>query len=243
MANPVPLDPAIHSGLRVRNVPDLSIAREQQVLPVTVHEFTQLAVDCPVVFIKHAETGQFQPVALMGLSQGENLMLQEGTWLGNYIPGPLRMSPFKLMMLDPKGDMLTVGIDAESSLTSDTEGELLFDDSGELSEFMQKKRKSMEEYFQQGQVTQAFVSLLVEKDLLISQTLSMDFDDEKVRVDGIYLVNEKKLRELDDESILDLNRRGFLQAIHAHLVSLRQATRLARIKVENRRGTSSIRGM
>ncbi|KZX54958.1 multidrug transporter [Halioglobus sp. HI00S01] len=243
MANPVPLDPAIHSSTRVRPSPELSIAANQQVLPVVVHEFAQLSVEFPLVFLKHAETGQFQAVALLGLAEGENLMLQDGKWLGATLPGALQMSPFKLLMLDPNGERVTVGIDPESPMVSETEGEKLFDEAGELTEFMQNRRKGLEEYYQNGQVTRAFVSLLVEKDLLVSQTLNMDIDGEKIKVDGIYLVSEAKLRELSDEDILDLNRRGFLQAIHAHLISLRQANRLARIRVDRKSGGPTILGL
>jgi len=244
MANPVPLDPAVHSGLRVRNAPDLSITEGQQVLPVTVHEFSHVAIDCPLVFIKHPESGKFQAVALLGLAQGENLLLQNDTWLGNYYPGSLRLAPFKLMLLGPETDRVTVGIDTDSPLVNESEGELLFNESGELSEYMEKQRDKLENYFQQGQVTQVFMSLLAEKDLLVAQSLTMDFQGVKVRVDGIYRVDEKKLSELSDEDVLDLNRRNFMQAIHAHLISLRQAGRLARIKVESATsGGPSIRGL
>lgn len=244
MANPVLLDPAAHAGLRVRDIPDFTITEGQQILAITVHEFSQVAIDCPIVFIKNAENGQFQPVLLLGLAQGENLMLQGDTWLGNYYPGALRLSPFKLMMLGADSDRVTVGIDTDSKLVNESEGEALFDESGELSEYMQKKRDQLENYFQQGRITQAFCSLLAEKDLLVAQSLTMDIDGVKVRVDGIYLVDEKKMRELSDEEVLDLNHRGFLQALYAHLISLRQASRLARIKVESKRnGGPTIRGL
>ncbi|MEP5568657.1 MAG: SapC family protein [Halioglobus sp.] len=242
MANPVPLDPSLHSGLRVRNAPDLDIARGQQVLPVTVHEFAVIALDCPVVFIKNDETGQFQSVALLGLSQGENLMLQGDKWLGNFFPGALRMSPFKLLIANPESDTVTVAIDTDSSLVNETEGERLFSETGEITEFMSKRRDALQDYVQQGHVTQAFMKLLADRDLLKQQSLTLDINGVKVQVDGIYLVDEKKLREVDDQTILDLNQRGFLPAIYAHLMSLRQATRLARIKVEGASDGPSIRG-
>ena len=244
MANPAPLDPAVHTGLRVRNAPDLSMTEGQQVLAVPVHEFSQVAIDCPIVFIKTSDNGQFQPVILLGLAQNENLMLQDGTWLGNYYPGALRLSPFKLIRLDSQSDRVTVGIDTDSKLVNDSEGEALFDGAGELTEFMQNKREQLENYFQHGQITQTFVSLLAEKNLLVSQSLTMDIDGVQVRVDGIFLVDEKKLRELSDEDVLDMNRRGFMQAVYAHLISLRQASRLARIKIESKRNLGpAIRGL
>ncbi|MEP4146953.1 MAG: SapC family protein [Halioglobus sp.] len=242
MANPVPLDPSLHSGLRVRNAPDLDIVRGQQVLPVTVHEFAQVALDCPIVFIKNAETGQFQSVALLGLAQGENLLLQGDKWLGTFFPGALRMSPFKLLIANPEAETVTVAIDTDSALVNETEGERLFSDAGELTEFMAKRRDDLQAYVQQGHVTQAFMTLLANKEMLIQQSLSLDINGVKVQVDGIYLVDEKKLREIDDQTILDLNQRGFLQAIYAHLMSLRQATRLARIKLEAASEGPSIRG-
>ncbi len=245
MANNVPLDPAQHGNLRARLRPDFAKAEGQQVLPVTVFEFSRAGADCPIVFVKNADTGQFQAVVLLGLTQGENLLLSKGEWLGTYLPEVLRVGPFRLLMPEGGAEAGNLGIELDSPMVSETEGEALFDASGEPTEFLVNCGKMVEDYYKQSQITAGFLSLLVERDLLTMQSLKMDIEGVKVQIDGIYLVDEQKVRELPDEVVVDYHKRGFLQAIHAHQMSLRQTARLAKMKLIASRGNagSSIRGL
>jgi hypothetical protein len=235
MAQPVPINVAQHANLKVRNALDLGASSGQQVLPINVPEFSRAGNDCPILFIKNAETGQFQAVMLLGLSREENLIYRDGEWEGTYVPEVLRMGPFKLLVIGQDAELATVGVDMESPLVSETEGEPLFDEQGNATEFMQESRDAIENYHQQGQATRAFLSELVKRDLLIQQSLVMEIEGEKVQIDGIYLVDENKVRELPDDVALDYYRRGFLPAIYAHLMSLGQTSRLARLKVQAQR--------
>lgn len=240
MAQPVPLNPALHSQLRVRIAPEFENSIGQQVLPITVFEFSRAGNDCPVVFVKNSETGQFQAVMLLGLSRDENLMYRDGQWQGTYVPEVLRMGPFKLIRPNAEADVGAVGLDLDSKLVGEGEGEPLFDAEGKPTEFLQEARKALETYYQQSHATHAFLSLLVQQDLLTQQTLTMDIEGEKVQIEGIYLVDDRKISELPDDVALDYYKRGFLQAAYAHLMSLRQASRLASMKVAIKR--SSILG-
>jgi len=242
MAQPVHLDPAKHNHLKARRAPDLEASVGQQVMPVTVWEFSRAGNDCPVVFVKNADTGQFEAVMLLGLTQGENLMYQDGQWQGTYIPEALRMAPFRMLLDEANTEQGVLGLDLDSPLLSDTEGEPLFDDNGNATELVREAGQRLETYYQQRHATSAFLSLLVEKDLLSQQSLSMEFEGEKVQLDGIYLVKDQKVRDLPDDVALDFHRRGFLQAIYAHLMSLSQASRLARLKVTAQRKGGSILG-
>ena len=68
--------------------------------------------------------------------------------------------------------------------------------------------------------------------MLSAQTLTIEIDGEKRDINGIYLVDEKKLNELSDEDFLDLRKRGFLGPIFSSLTSMHQVNRLARVKAE-----------
>ena len=232
MTQVVPLNPTAHGKLRVKGQADVQASAGQQILPLVVHEFTQAGNDTPVVFVKDATNEQFQPVQLLGLAQGENLLVDGQRWLGGYIPFILRGAPFRLMKTSPDAEQVTVGIDEDSPLVSEEEGEALFNEDGSPSDYLQQRRDDLQRYVQQGQLTEAFVKRLMELDLLVPQELNLELAGQKSNITGIYLVSEQKLRELDDATTLDLNRRGFLVAIHAHLMSLGQTRRLARLKLD-----------
>lgn len=232
MSKVVPLNPTAHGKLRVNGMANLQASAGQQILPLVVHEFPQAGNDSPVVFVKNAENGQFQPVQMIGLSQGENLMVDGDRWNGGYIPFILRGAPFRLMKTSADADQVTVGLDEESPLVSETEGEALFNEDGGPTDYLKQRTEELQRYVHHGQVTQAFISRLVELELLVPQELNIELAGQKNNISGIYLVSEEKLRELDDETVLDLNKRGFLLAIHAHLMSLGQARRLARLKLD-----------
>ena len=231
MSKPVPLTPAQHSQTRVHPGLDPSRFAAQQVLPVVAHEISKAGSECPVIFIKNPDNGRFQPAMLLGLAKGENLMIQNGQWQGSYVPGILTNDPFQLMAVAPDSDEMALGIDESSSLVGGVEGELLFDDKGNITPFLEKRRDAMMSYFEQGQLTRAFAAKLDELELLVSKELSIDIGGVKTAMGGIYLVDEQKLRELSDELLLELQKSGFLSVIYAHLMSQNQVRNLGRIKV------------
>ncbi len=235
MSRPVPLTPEAHGKLRVR--PGINTARleGQQLLPVVVHEFHLAGSDTPILFVKNSETGQFETVALLGLSQQENLMIDGGRWQGNYVPGVIRSDPFRLISTSADDENVVLGIDPESPLLGE-EGEALFDDKGEITDFLKGRRDALVSYIEHGNITRAFTARLVELDLLAHRELTLDLDGKKSTVSGMYLVDEEKLNKLDDETLLELQKRGFLRAIYAHFMSLNRIHGLARLKIAGDRG-------
>lgn len=230
MADPVALNPEQHTGLRMRDEIDTARFGRQQVLPLVVHEFAQAGSDAPIVFVKSSATQQFQAVQLVGLAEEENLLLRDGQWLGDYTPGALRMDPLRLVRAGPDSDQLAIAVDPDSPLLDNREGELLFEADGTVSAFLASRQQSLSQYYEHGEVTRALVSRLAELGLLRLQELKVELPGETATVAGIYLVDEKQLNELPDETVLELHRRGFLQAVHAHLLSLQQVRRLVKLK-------------
>jgi SapC len=231
MSQPVPITPSLHGNTRVRNEINFAEFSDQQVIPVTVHEFANAGADCPIVFVKNAESEQYQAVAMVGLATGESLLVEDDkTWGGTYLPGVLRMGPFRLARTNPEENQLAIALDMDSPLVGESEGELLFAEEGKPSVFLEERQKSIGQYFEHGQVTHAFVAKLVELGLLSQRELNLDLAGTKASINGLYLVDEQKLRELSDEVVLDLFNRGYLQAIYSHLMSLHQTKRLVRMK-------------
>lgn len=188
-----PLNFELHSELKVKPITSFPGLETQQIVPVAAHEFATAGSEMPVVFVKNAETGAFQAVALLGLNQKENVFYQDEKWRGHYIPSILTHQPFALMPSVSDETQLQLLINEESPLVNKTEGEGLFDDVGNESEYLTQRKNALGRYFENAQVTTAFVKMLSDMGLLKEQQLTLNFSGDKILIEGVYLVDEKRL--------------------------------------------------
>lgn len=227
----VPLDKEAHKDVKIRSAENFAHVAEEQLIPLTAHEVASAATEFPVVFVKDSQTGQFHIVALCGLKPKENLYTKKEKWDGNYIPLLIRNYPLLLTAPGKSTEQFVVCIDQSSSLVSRDEGEPLFNENGEQTDFLKARYEALVKYATQAEITNAFIKLMVDWELLVAQEVNIDIDGgEDVNLKGFYIVNEKKLNELDDSKFGDLRRRGFLSVIYGQLLSLNQVYRLVNKK-------------
>lgn len=219
-----------HNQIKIKHSSDFQHAKDQQVVPLIVHEFARASAEMPIVFVKNAETGEFQSVALLGLSPNENLFYSESSWLSTYLPALISHHPFALMPTQNDETQLQMVIKEDSHVVSKTEGDALFDSEGNETEYLEKRKNSLGQYFEHTHLTKLFIKQLSDKSLLSQQNLSLTLNGEKIEINGVYLVDEKALNALSNEDFLELRTKGFLGPIYNHLGSLHQLSRLAKLK-------------
>jgi len=221
---------ANHSQVKIKSTTNYQHAKGQQVVPLIIHEFSRASGEMPIVFVKNSQTGEFQSVALLGLTANENLFYSEDKWLSNYLPALITHHPFALVPTQNDENQLQVVIKEDSHLVSNDEGDSLFDEQGNETEYMEKRKNALGNYYENSQTTKAFIELLAEKSLLSEQNLTMKLNGENIAINGVYLVDEKVLKALSDEDFLILRQRGYLAPIYNHLSSLHQLSSLAKLK-------------
>ncbi|WND04081.1 SapC family protein [Temperatibacter marinus] len=227
MAKLVPLGNDVHRNFKLAKQ-DIEHLKDAQIIPVVAHEFPTVGSQGPIVFVKNSETGQFQAVLLCGISQGENLFNVNGKWDGAFVPLVATLYPFKIL---PAGeDKITLGIIEDSPCFSETEGEALFTEDGEMTEFMTKFRDRMLDYYDRLQATDGYAQTLVNHNLLKSQSMNLEINGEKFNIDGLYFIDEEKLMDLADDVVLDFHKRGLMAVMYAQLASMHQVHTLARRK-------------
>lgn len=222
-----------HKNVKIKQELHIEGTKNQQVLPLLVHEFAKAGSAMPVIFIRPSEEDKkvVQPASLLGLKPEENLFYQDGKWVGEYLPAVVTHHPFAMVPTQGEENRLQMLINESSPLVNDADGDALFDGEKQ-TEYLEKRMETLSNYFSSMQVTREFCDFLVEKDLLIEQTLTVEINGEKVQLNGLLLVDEKKLNELSDEEHLVLRKRGFLAPIYAHLGSLHHANRLAKLRAD-----------
>lgn len=227
-----------HATVKVKPTDGFSYAARFHVAAVLAHEFPRAASIYPVVFLKDEASGRFQPVALLGLEEGQNLFVDDsGRWKASYVPAVIRRYPFALAAA---GDPATfaVCIDEGSPLVGQEDGLPLFDEQGQPAAALQNVVKYLSELQQMDAQTQAFCQFLAEQDLLVPLNMQLQLGQEVKNVQGAFAINDARLAALPDELFIQMRQRGYLPAAYAHLVSLTQVERLLMLQGDRRQPTA-----
>lgn len=228
---PVPLNRTEHKDLRIKPIPNLKFAGGVHSVPLTGVEFPSAARDLPILFggVTAADAG---PMVLLGLRQSENLYVNEtGQWEANvYIPAFVRRYPFVLAEkpAGTEGDDFTVFLDEAYEGFGTVEGERLFKEDGSETELLSNAVKFLGEFQQHITRTQWFMEQLRKHDLLEPRNIRLEKKDgQSINLNGLFVVNEDKLRQLDEKTTHEFLREGVLGWIYAHLLSLSNIDRVS----------------
>jgi hypothetical protein len=227
---PVTLDREKHRKLRLKlDAADLSMTTSLNAFFLAAAEFGDACKDYPIVFVKagNAPDGKqlVAPLAVLGVVADQNLCVDSGRWRVRYVPALLRLYPFAMARVSDT--QLVVCIDESAKGFSETEGQPLFNADGQPTEFTLTVQKQLEQFEVEVERTKLLGAKLIEKDLL----RDMRFDatlpgSQPLVVDGFMTVDEKRLAELSDADIVELQRSGAMGLIHAHQLSLANMARL-----------------
>ena len=219
-----------HRQLRVSPAESFKHLNSVHMLPLLAQECGHAGNDFPVAFVKEEKSGWFRLVAVLGLQEGENLFVEGDKWQGMYMPAIVQIEPFKLINDAHRPEQLIAGLDTDSERVQETHGEALFDEAGNETEFFQRVKTMLGQYFQNQRYTLKFVSDLAEFDLLVARELSVTIGGQSTSISGLHVIDEERLNALPDQQFAELRKRGYLAAIYAQMLSLNQVHRLARIK-------------
>jgi hypothetical protein len=224
---PVLLDRIKHRRTHVRPGAGFAFARNTNSLYVAAVEFNEAAKEYAIVFTRSGTGGQPVPVLLLGMRDRENLFLGEGDrWDGRYVPAFVRRYPFVLAQAPQ--EQLAVCIDEACPGLSESEGEALFDGEGKETPFLKNTLTFLTDYQREYARTEAFCKRLDEAGLLTEMNARADLKDgNSYTVNGMLMVDEKKLLALPDATVLSLFRTGELHLVSIHLASLSNMQRLA----------------
>lgn len=205
-----------HRALRVDARPSAAYGDSQRFAQVIIGEFADLVVHYAILFVKDATTGQFHSGALLGYDQGENLFLDEWRAGLRYRPLLLQRAPFltygKYLAIDL--DHPRVGVEA---------GEPLFTDDGRPTPYLESVRYAIRHLHAGMQATQVFIARLLELKLVEPIDLQVELEDGSKREGtGLYTIDVGALGALEDATVVELHRRGYLRLIDFMIASLKQ---------------------
>ncbi|MGH8055242.1 MAG: SapC family protein [Stenotrophomonas sp.] len=230
---PVQLNRVAHRNHRVLpSQGDFRFANAVNSVPLACVEFVQVARQYPIVFAGNSAESVV-PAALLGLRSGQNLMVDaEGRWAeGAYVPAFLRRYPFVLAEREAEGEDFTVCLDAayDGIREGGDEGAPLFDEEGKDSALLTNALQFLQEYQLHLARTREFSAALAAHGLLVSKQINVQSaQGEMSSLDGFFVVDEQKLRDLKGKALQELAKSGDLGWIYAHLLSLGNVEQLSR---------------
>lgn len=219
-----PLSSEIHRNWSVL-VEDYSFVSHMISVPVLATEIPFASAEFPIVFSATANEGEYIPLAIMGLKEGENLVLNEkNQFTTRYIPAFIRRYPFVLGG-DKSTDTMALCIDADSStvIQDGGKGRKLFEENGEQTAHLKEVVEFLKDYQYRAEMTKVFCKRLHELDLLEPMQANITFkgrEDANLNLTGFYVVKREKLKMLSDADALDLFKKDGLELIYSHIQSL-----------------------
>lgn len=210
-----------HTDLNIE-ANDYRFAESANVIPVGVSEFSQLLSHYPIVFIK-SDAG-YTPVSVVGTEAGQNLFVDDGgKWLAPYLPAYVRRYPFTVASVSEQSKSLTVCIDETyTGCNREGRGDALFNEDKSQTEYLQKTSQFLQQFELDFRRNKLFTEKLVELDLLESTEATFIPEGAKKgrKLDGFFVVNRERLKQLDQADVQELHQSGALELIYLHLASL-----------------------
>ena len=229
MSKPVLVDSKTHQNVRVKYAPSVVVTPIGRNCPVIVQEFQHLAAEYPIMITKNQSTGRFVCVALFGFEEDENLFIENSRWQSSYVPLNIQRQPF-LIGNKPTAsgkDEHVVLLDEDDERVGTTEGEALFNNRGFPTPFMDKITSILRALQVGYEVNDKFIQRMLDLDLISPATFEIKFDNgEEREIQGLYTINQDRLRALDSTVAAELHGAGFLEPAYMMLASLGQMQKL-----------------
>lgn len=224
MTHVVPLNKVTHRSLKVDLRASAAYGDNQHFVQVIVNEFPHLVVHYPILFSKDKNTGQFYCGVMLGFDEGENLFLDRWVVREFYRPLALQRGPFYTNGQE-------VAIDLDSPRVGVEGGQPLFTEHGQPTKYLQSIIWAFQDLKPGTETTKIFVGRLTELRLIEPIDIEVECDDGSTRhCAGLYTVNQETLSRLNDATVVELFRRGYMRLMHLMIASLKHVPLMARRK-------------
>jgi hypothetical protein len=209
-------------------------------------EYADIQREYPIFFQKDPQSGEFRSVALLGFEKDENLFLENDAWRASYIPGIIARGPFLIGFQEKEvGGNITkepvIHIDLDHPRVSRTEGTPVFLPRGGNTPYIDQVAAVLDGIREGLEVSKAMFEAFTAMDLIEPMNVEIKFtDDLQYDLRGLYGINQAKLAALDGDSLVKLNKAGFLHGAFLVLSSLNNVQRLVNLKQQRLLGQTQL---
>lgn len=224
MTHPVLLNNVEHKDLRITLGRGTRFGDGETICPTFPAEFRNVLGHYPILFRETGNEQRYEPVALFGFVEGENLFASADAWDALYVPMAVARQPFSMGL---SGDELLVHVDLDHPKVSTTSGYPVFLEYGGQSELLEQVNSVLLALHQGLQSNAGFVAALREYDLIEPITLDIELNNgARNQLLGFSTINEEKLAALEGAALAHLHQQDYLMAAHLMVASLVQLREL-----------------
>lgn len=236
MTNIIPLDNVTHKNLKIITQHSEQLGNNTGAVLTFPTEFADVQREYPIFFQKNPETQKYQSVALLGITPGENLFLNNGQWSARYIPAIIAREPFVIGFEDQSatgGDERTpvVMVDMDSPRVNEHEGQPVFLEFGGNTPYLESINRILQGIYQGMSVNNEMFEVFTELELIEPVALEIKLNNGEIhRLTGNYTISREKLNSLSAKDLAKLNKAGFLEGAFLVVSSLNNMKNLIDIK-------------
>ena len=214
---PEALQPERHGSLGLKLEADFSFAARAVSVPISAAEAPFAARHYPIVF---ATAGEFLPLAVLGLANGENLFVNAtGAWeQGAYVPSYVRRYPFVFATGDDK-DRLTLCVDRAAGRILEGGGEKLFE-NGKPTKVTDNALEFCAAFEREIAATRKVVEILRKHELLTENQATLTLPSgSKIALKDFMVIDAAAVDKLSDDAFAELRHNGALPLVFAQIAS------------------------
>jgi len=199
-------------------------------------EYGDVQREYPIFFRKDPATGEWFSVAILGFQKNENLFLDETGWRASYVPGVIARGPFLIgfQEQDVGGEVRknpVIHVDMDDPRVSETEGEPVFLPQGGNSRYLERIGAILEGIHTGIEAGKAMFAEFERCNLIEPVKVEVKVSEEEhYDLVGLYTISEERLRALDGDALVRLNRSGFLHGAFLVLSSMNNMKKLIDLK-------------
>lgn len=220
-----------HKDKYIKSIKNFLFAKDNMNAPITVAEFFSACKDYPIVFTKDSVTKDWFASVMLGIKDKKNVFINvDGNWQEeHYVPAFFRRFPF-VFANQPNKEELILAVDKDYLTSDDKDAKKLFNEE-ENSDFLNQVLNFLSSYQKDMKISTGFIQQLDELGLLEEKAASFTSKDgEKFNINGFYIVNEDKLKNLDKAKKELICEKDLSPLITAHLISLSNIQKLVNKK-------------
>jgi len=218
--NIIALDRKKHKDLKLTTPISLEFAARTNFIPILLTELSEVAQELPVLFVPIGDN-EFALAAITGVEKESNVLIEQGAWLGRYVPAFLRRYPFITLGNSGDAGQFTIAIDEKAnclaghSLTGLPAQQHALFENDKPGKRLQELIPFLQKFHIDNQLTHGFCQRLQGVNLLPKSDLGVqDKQGKKYQVNGGWIIDEVALKALDPKLIQEFFANDWLHKIY-----------------------------